>query len=539
LTYGGVEFLMKARPWLWEVVWESGELGVVTVTSVPEASYDVDTHCLEQTFVMGRVKTVYRPESDRLGLSVTFTNTSSRPIRSLTLSALKLVFPETPTGPGWYQTLHTTSEGVDGPAAVIANYGSGTVIAVGERVIGDEEFEPELRLQLYSDYDTEHRVYNLKLSSLSYSATDRINADRPLLQPGKSVTFECSLRFGTPNSGLTELAADVFAKYAEQFPRVLKWDDRRPIGMLVLASSDAKHRSPTNPRGWFSEPKLDALSPRGRSVFRQRALAWASRSATECKARGAQGIIAWDIEGEEFPQIVFVGDPRKLPELAPEFDTLADEFFRVFTAAGLKTGVCIRPSRIYRSENANASSSWRHGHMAFDPIEEMADKIVYAKKRWGCTLFYIDTNVTWAFSGEEDEKGQKKVDSWEIRADMMRRLAKAHPDVLLIPEFQYLGYYSHLSGYRELKGGHASTSARVLAAYPDAFSVINVADGDMRGRRNELLAAVKQGDILMFRAWSNFPENASVQYFYRQAAATAGKGKVDDKKAASRIESGK
>src|SRR5262249_13218000 len=155
--------------------------------------------------------------------------------------------------------------------------------------------------------------------------------------------------------------------YGERFPRVLKWDDRRSIGMLVLASPDPKHHSATNPRGWLSDPKLDAISPRGKPIFRQLVLGWAARSVAECKGRGAQGVIVWDVEGEEFQPLVFVGDPRMLPQLAPEFDELADEVFQMFTDAALKTGICIRPSRIDRVEDATAKSHWRHGHMAFDP----------------------------------------------------------------------------------------------------------------------------------------------------------------------------
>jgi hypothetical protein len=155
--------------------------------------------------------------------------------------------------------------------------------------------------------------------------------------------------------------------------------------------------------------------------------------------------------------------------------------------------------------------------MDFDPVEEMADKIAYAKKRWGCTLFYIDTNVTWAYTSEKEERSGSEPTSWVMRAEMMRRLAEKHPDVLLIPEFQYTGYYSHVSGYRELRGGQASTPERVRAAYPDAFSVINLADGKIRERRAELVEAVKRGDILMFRGWYNAPENASVKAIYHDA----------------------
>jgi hypothetical protein len=35
------------------------------------------------------------------------------------------------------------------------------------------------------------------------------------------------------------------------------------------------------------------------------------------------------------------------------------------------------------------------GIVVEDHVAEMADKIAYAKRRWGCTSFYMDTNVKW------------------------------------------------------------------------------------------------------------------------------------------------
>ncbi len=224
-------------------------------------------------------------------------------------------------------------------------------------------------------------------------------------------------------------------------------------------------------------------------------------------------MIVWDVEGEEYPPLVFVGDPRKLPQLAPEMDAIADEVFKVFSDAGLRTGICIRPSRIVRQQ---ATTPWRHDFMGFDPVAEMAGKIAYAKRRWGCTLFYVDTNVTLALAGTGAGK-KERVDNWFVRAEQMRRLARQFPDVLIIPEFQYTGYYSHLSGYRELRGGIASTSERDRLAYPGAFSVINVADGPIVERRADLLDAVRRGDVLMFRGWFGTRENALVQAIYEEA----------------------
>ncbi len=59
-----------------------------------------------------------------------------------------------------------------------------------------------------------------------------------------------------------------------------------------------------------------------------------------------QGIIIWDLEGQEFIQpTTYVGDPRVLSQgYAPEMDATADQLFAVFRNAGLKVGITLRPN---------------------------------------------------------------------------------------------------------------------------------------------------------------------------------------------------
>ncbi len=508
LSYGGTQLLKKGQPRLRHVIWESGDVDDVPGSAQPTITFDPQTLTLVQTWKQGLITCTYRKDTDRLNLIITFTNRSDRRIRGLDMNVLDLAFPVTPTGLGWDNDLHTTSESVDDVAAIVAHYGSGTLVGVGI------EPESEFRLQLEKDFESVNPGYNLMVGTVSKHTSDFVHVDGCRLDPGKSTRFAISLRFGPAQAGLADLAGDAFANFRERSPRALKWPDRRPIAMLMLASSAAQHHSSTNPRGWLNDPRIDATIADGRENFKNQVLRQRARRCLEqCELRGAQGVIVWDIEGEEYPPLVFVGDPRKLSQLAPEMDAIADEVFKTFSEAGLKTGVCIRPSRIVRQ---NAATPWRHEFMGFDPVAEMAAKIAYAKRRWGCTLFYVDTNVTLALA--KDAAGHKeKTENWFVRAEQMRQLARQFPDVLIIPEFQYPGYYSHLSGYRELRGGIASTAERDRLAYPDAFSVINVADGPIVERRADLLDAVRHGDILMFRGWFGTHESALVQDIYEEA----------------------
>jgi hypothetical protein len=315
--------------------------------------------------------------------------------------------------------------------------------------------------------------------------------------PGGSDTYRLSIRFGTATASSRDLAGDVQQRFREALPPTLKWADRRPIGALVISTSDTKW--PKNPRGWFMDQSLDASS----EAFRRRALDFADYSAKVLKEMGAQGAIVWDIEGQEFPHAVsYLGDPRLLSELAPEMDPVADEFFKRLRDAGLRTGICIRPSRVVRNPGTDpALGKTRFAHLFVDDIlGELTAKIVIAQKRWGCSLFYIDSNV---MPGANDTN--------LVPAALMETLAAKFPDTLLIPEQANIRYWASTAPYRELRGGFASTPEAVRDIYPGAFSILNTADGPIQKQRTELVDAVKRGDILMFRAWWNDPANRLVR----------------------------
>ena len=49
----------------------------------------------------------------------------------------------------------------------------------------------------------------------------------------------------------------------------------------------------------------------------------------------AQGMITWDIEGQEYPHATsYIGDPRKVSLLAPEMEPMADAYFAKFRRGG-------------------------------------------------------------------------------------------------------------------------------------------------------------------------------------------------------------
>ena len=260
-------------------------------------------------------------------------------------------------------------------------------------------------------------------------------------------------------------------------PMSIHWLDRRPIGVLFLASN--YHSSPTNPRGWFNDPGLDVTGPDGPQRFRKALLDYADRSIAILKRTGAQGVIVWDLEGEQYPhKTTYIGDPRLLGPLAPEMAPVADEFFERLRSAGLRIGLTVRPQQLNFDNYGNP----RQTEM-FDTKRILLEKIDYAVARWGATIFYVDSNG-----------GIRRPDeAWQLR-----RLAEQRPDILLIPEHHYLPYSAFSAPYVSLrKSDTAATAGLARKLFPGSFRVLDISDASS----DTIAVARQQGDILLFRAW--------------------------------------
>ena len=271
------------------------------------------------------------------------------------------------------------------------------------------------------------------------------------------------------------------------------WPDRRPIGAIFLASYSAA--SPANPRGWFTSQTLDVVGSGGPERFRRAMLDYADRSIPVLKNTHAQGMIVWDIEGEEFPQKTsYIGDPRLLPRLAPEADAVADEFFGRFRRAGLAVGLTIRPQQLFFDAAGNAAQ-----REAPDYERLLIEKIDYARARWGATLFYIDSNA-----------GPR----WPSEAFRLRKVAGLRPQVLLIPEHSDVLYYGFSAPYERMQTGAAATSWAVHLLYPKAFKILVI--GSTGDRETVLKEALRAGDVPLFPAWG---ENGKASMLARLIAS--------------------
>ena len=268
----------------------------------------------------------------------------------------------------------------------------------------------------------------------------------PHIPAGKSLTMRFVLRFGPATTPDASLLIPYYRTYYEQMAPRLDWPDRRPIGKVAIPSAPP-YVTNDNPRGWFHQPQMDVGTAAGQAELREKLMALAETCIENLKAVGAQGMFVWNIEGGHVYADTPMGDPRHLPKIAPEMDALADAFFAKFRQAGLRTGVCIRPSLLHYSE---ARQRWTNNSGVYDPNHEtypglegkkvsdlvypivarMSAKIDYAKKRWGCTLFYIHDNGYWW------QASASHYPEWILLdARILRELRQRHPDVLLIPRY--------------------------------------------------------------------------------------------------------
>jgi hypothetical protein len=324
-------------------------------------------------------------------------------------------------------------------------------------------------------------------------ASNKLTAPRLILA---AISIGLLLLFPLPSA---PQRGGIFQKTSQQSRQTLDWRDRRPIASLFLPGDGAKQ----------------SFSAEGLAELRSRLMSYADRSVALLKEMNAQGIIVWNLEGDDFPHpdAAFVGDPTLLFRIDPQMDLVADEFFRRFSSQGFSVGILLRPQQIvFRPDGSFYQQEAFLDAMAI--FKTLDRKIRYAKNRWGCSLFYIDSNFGPLNLGLYD-------------ATIFKWLQKKYPDALLIPEHENEQYFAYTAPYYDLKGrekwpGTRSLSIEHTSVYPSAFSVINTADADLTTHRAELVQAVKRGDILLFRGWWRSPEFAAVSSIYREGISDAG-----------------
>ncbi len=254
---------------------------------------------------------------------------------------------------------------------------------------------------------------------------------------------------------------------------------------------------------WYKDKDSVDLPKEAPEEFRKKMLRGVDHAIARAQKANAQGIIIWDIEGTTFPHATtYIGDPRLTRVFNPHMNAVADEMFARIHDAGLLSGVCIRPSQIvYEPEKGTVNQ--RYGPVLEkypeDPVfNQLNDKIEYAKERWGCRIFYVDTAVFWRPRGPE-----KKWDAGWITADVWRRLLEKHPDILIIPEFGYLQDMAYTSLYWEFDMGFRGVPERMRRVYPGSWATAVIEDAPWYKPLyfERMVDSVRQGNALMTFGW--------------------------------------
>jgi len=468
-----------------------------TSSSVPTPAKRPDT--VDLIYPWGRVSCTYGKQGDKITIRIEALNTNSKPLNEFSVRLMELSFPRVPDGGsleagmfgfGFMGPLWQIHRGPDSipsvadPRFVVpivqVDYGAGTLNFCSD----DLESSVDLpRFPVKTSYPFVITCRDIK--------------------PHASKTFNVSLRFGPAGARVQDLSGDILERYAEKYPFQVNWKDHRPIGSMFLAGPQINVGS--NPRRWTANSgEIDITSDKGKAAFRVALLKVADTSVQALKDTGAQGMITWDPEGEEFTYACYYGDPRLVPTLAPEMEfkndgakSVIDEYFEKFRAAGLKVGVCIRPQQIAMIDGKPVHQAVEDEHV----VQILADKIAYAKQRWGCTLFYVDSTAT--INGA-------------LNPDIFKALADAYPDVLLIPENESMRYFAYSAPFNSYMHHQiTSTPAGARLVYPKAFSVLMAPDGARPEDHDALVAAVRRGDILLFNGWY---ETKQIKKLYEEAS---------------------
>src|SRR6516164_6253223 len=330
------------------------------------------------------------------------------------------------------------------------------------------------------------------------------------------------LPMGIPPPGgfVTPLQAISDPGMGANFPTT--WNDRRPIGTLFLTNNTGV-RNVKNPASWaFNGTTVndwDYSTTAGIQAIQQGLIALANSCVQQLLKIHAQGVVVWDSNGEQFAGFVYFGSPNAIPWMVPEFDQVSDQFWNVFKAARLRIGVALR------ADIADFHSDGTHSqdpYVSIGPAEADLDaELSYAHDRWGCTLFYVDSNGGATIGG--NEPGQA------YPAQIFQYLQQRHPDCLIMPEGHYcsggqLGpqdnYYLWTAGYGQYRNGDPGNDAADLASVPGAFMAIDISDSGIVGTEQDLISFVRNGGILMTRAWTDqHNEQEAVMSIYNAAKA--------------------
>lgn len=524
-------------------------------TTVTGVRVDAKQHRVSYSYAWGTLAITYTPIANRLDATVVIQNTSAEVIEQVDFNLLTLALaPDTKADLAYTSAWMGPNRGVNigEPMLLVATAKTDPML-----VLCSPQPDRPLRMQLAKNAQNKFALavtVGDERQTEIYDRTWNVRA----IKPKSSETVKLSLRFGQQGIDPYDLATDVCADFAKAHSMILKWADRRPIlGVLPSKGGGEWANWNINPRGWWDMGDKSIYTPEGKANFKKWLNGFIDSVIASGEQSGSQGVIFWNIEGGQWFWVAFYGAPELTPFLAPEMDEVADEVCARLKAAGLRVGFCIRPTEIFPmmktdvKDVLNELPSWEginernignlktyDGDMPFkpgtpvddthierSPVARLSAKIAYAKKRWGATLFYIDSNGYNRPTVQQNGKANEKKTAWRtLSAAEWQTLSKMYPDVLLIPEHEYDEYWSATAPYQQPPAYGGMTRHDIHTIYPEAFTTIALFGGmegqqDIAAHMQEYTNALQQGDVILYPGWMPTPQ--PVLTAYRNAAALA------------------
>ncbi len=474
----GKERLISGTPSIWRMKTLSGAVLPMKPLS---STFDQEARKFTLTYPWGSVVSTYATLPQGLRIRTVISNTSRETITELGFNMISLI------GLGDKQKLGRSTFGVEGPPLIQAAGADGSLVYALEA--NDKPLM--LELEAATDGRTKAAVVNCHVNLGGERViVDNVTPARPIA-PEAQDEFAVEVRLGGVGSSPLDLAQDFIIAYRHAHPPLLSWPDRRPILRLFFNGGLPREQAIAN----LKDPD-NAKPPAPDAKYQAFVLARMKGLVEAAKAVNAQGVILWDLEGDTFPHATtYIGDPRLIRLLNPQMEMVIDEGIKILKEGGLRVGVTLRPSRVVYSKEKDTAV---HSHTdAKDPFLELDGKVAYAKKRWGCTLFYVDTNFFWRPYGPK-----QKWEAGPIAPGVWQRLLAKYPDTLFIPEIGDYADYQASASYGEADLGDYGTPELVRAIWPNSFRVIVIEDADPFVNFDRFVACVREKNALMTFAYS-------------------------------------
>jgi hypothetical protein len=432
----------------WQFSYYGGRPGESTTELDPKTS------TATRRYDWGALKARYHRDGDALRMTLSIQNATERPIASFRIHLAKLALTDVLVDrKGNIRPELARNR----PVAVALGAGEKDIYASYETFWPPVYFGPEETIEERKGPD----IYPLVVSGnvLEPEVGELVVPSKgiPRVPAGETLELEFALRLvdrGTPRHAAL---ASFYEDYRDHLGPMTDWPDNRPAGATYLLAEWGKEPTKAgvdgiNPRRWHFSVKMatvDIFSPQGEDIIR-RGMRGLGRSAVGyLDFVGGQGSVLWNMEGA-YHSTGFVGDPRMLPIMNPEMDEAVGDYFEGIKDPGYRVGCCIRhpqprysgtdkrgrwtqgvgnvnPNYDYVQDNYAEKYLAKYPHYpwwtVYPVAERLSDKIEYAKKRWGATLFYYDTSIVLRFCWQ-----QRSTEQVSALADLFVHLAREATD---------------------------------------------------------------------------------------------------------------